>query len=458
MTTTTTTLLRQLGIVSATALVVSNMIGSGILTTTGFLAGDLGSVRLVLLIWAVGAVCALAGAFCYSELGVNFPSSGGEYVYLTQAYGPTWGFMTGWASFFAGFSAPIAAAAMAFSDYFGHFYPVFRLANARHLAGMGAWEFKFGWPQLLACAVIGIFTILNCLGVQRAAHVQNVLTSIKVLVIVAFIAAGFTFGNGSWDNFSRAAARSSSTPIYWQFFVSLLFIYFAYSGWNATTYVAEEVKQPARTLPLSLAAGTLLVATLYILLNVLFIFAVPLEQMKGVVAIGALAATHLFGPAVAGLFSAAMMVSLLATVNAMSTIGPRVYYAMAKNGAFFPAAAKIHPRWHTPAVAIAAQGICTMLMTLSPFVDLLLYIGFLLNFFALMSVASIFLFRRRPGWHKLAVVSFAYPLVPAFFAVVGVWMTILAIRLRPGVAGLAALTVGAGALVYHFRIRDRSAG
>jgi APA family basic amino acid/polyamine antiporter len=221
--------------------------------------------------------------------------------------------------------------------------------------------------------------------------------------------------------------------------------------------VAEELQQPARTLPLSLAFGTSLVAVLYILLNVLFIYAVPLEKMKGVVAIGALAATHLFGPAVAGFFSAAMMLSLVATVNAMSTIGPRVYYAMAKNGAFFPAAAQVDPRWHTPVVAIISQAICTMLMTVSPFVDLLMYIGLLLNFFAVMSVASIFVFRRRQGWHKLAVVNFAYPLVPAFFVAMGVWITILAIKLRPGVSGLAALTVAAGALVYHFSIRGKTA-
>src|SRR5271169_4411582 len=146
-------LLRQLGIGSATALVISNMIGTGILTTTGYLAGDLGSAKLVLLIWAVGAVCALAGAFCYSELGVNFPSSGGEYVYLTQAFGPTWGFMTGWVSFFAGFSAPVAASALAFSDYLGHFLASFKLENARHLVGSGALEFKFGVPQSIACTV-----------------------------------------------------------------------------------------------------------------------------------------------------------------------------------------------------------------------------------------------------------------------------------------------------------------
>jgi basic amino acid/polyamine antiporter, APA family len=235
--------------------------------------------------------------------------------------------------------------------------------------------------------------------------------------------------------------------------VSLLFIYFAYSGWNAATYVAEELKQPARTLPRSLACGTLLVAALFIGLNVLFIYAVPLESMKGVVSVGALAATHLFGPAVAGLFSAFMLLSLLATVNAMVTIGPRVYYAMAKNGAFFPAAAKVDPRWHTPVIAIVAQGICTMVMTLSPFANLLTYIGLLLNVFAVMSVASLFIFRRRPGWQKLGVVNFAYPLLPVFFIAMGIWITIRAIQLRPIVSGVAALTIAAGALVYHFRIK-----
>src|SRR5260370_23522355 len=174
----------------------------------------------------------------------------------------------------------------------------------------------------------------------------------KVLVSLVFIVAGFAFGNGSWDNFSQTAVRTSSTPIFSQFFVSLLFIYFAYSGWNAATYVAEELKQPARTLPLALACGTVLFAVLFIALNILFIYAVPLGSMKGVVAVGALAATHLFGPAVAGFFSAAMLLSLLATINAMVTIGPRVYYAMAKNRALFPAAPTVHPPWRTPPLAI----------------------------------------------------------------------------------------------------------
>src|SRR3974390_1521583 len=154
-------LLRQLGIVSATALVISNMLGQGIFTSTGFLAADLGAPNLILLIWVVGALCALGGAFCYSELGVNFPSSGGEYVYLTEAYGPTWGFMTGWISFFAGFSAPIAAAALACSDYLGYFFPGLKQANAQFVFGSGPYAWKIGGAQVVACTLVAVFSVLN---------------------------------------------------------------------------------------------------------------------------------------------------------------------------------------------------------------------------------------------------------------------------------------------------------
>jgi len=444
--------------VSATALVVSNMIGTGIFTTSGFLAGDLGAPSLVLIIWVVGAMFALFGAFCYSELGVNFPSSGGEYVYLTQAYGPTWGFMTGWASFFAGFSAPIAAAALAFSDYMGYFFPAVKQANAQFTIGSGAWSLKVGGAQILASSLIAVFTALNCFGVGRVAKIQNVLTVIKVLVVVAFIALGFLIGSGSFEHFSMPAERTSTAPLFNQFAISLFWIYVSYSGWNAATYVAEELRRPERTLPIALTFGTALVAALYVGLNLVFIYATPLETMKGVVAIGSLAASHLFGPETAGLFSALMALSLLATVNAMVTIGPRVYYAMAKNGAFLASAAKVDSRWHTPVFAILCQGACSMLMTLTPFPQLVIYIGFVLNFFAVMSVVSLFLLRRRPGWQKLKVVSFAWPLIPVLFVVVGAWMTIFGMTLEPKVSVAAVLTVVLGAAIYHAKLRRQAKG
>ncbi|HET8550636.1 MAG TPA: amino acid permease [Bryobacteraceae bacterium] len=446
-------LVRQLGVTSAAALVISNMVGTGIFATTGFLAGDLGSPPIVLLIWVVGALFALAGAFCYSELGVNFPSSGGEYVYLTRAYGPTWGFMTGWASFFAGFSAPIAATALAFSDYAGFFNPALKQANAQFTIGSGTWQLKLGGAQLLASAVIGALTILNLYGVKRVARVQNTLTGLKMAVILAFIGFGLLAGNGSWSHFSLDAVRTSARPLLQQFAVSLVWIYVAYSGWNAATYVAEELRQPSRTLPLALTLGTLTVAALFILLNVVFIYAVPLEAMKGVLAVGSLAATRLFGEGIGGVFSALMAVSLLATINAMVTIGPRVYYAMAKNGAFFPIAARVDQRHHIPRAAVLLQGLCAMLMTLTPFPQLVIYIGLVLNFFAVMSVASVFIFRRRPEWQRLKIVSFAWPLMPLLFIGVGVWITIYGALLEPRVSAATLLTITLGALIYHFRVR-----
>jgi APA family basic amino acid/polyamine antiporter len=448
-------LLRQIGVFSATALVVSNMIGTMIFTSTGFLAGQLGSPGLIVWIWVVGAACAIIGAICYSELGVNFPSSGGEYVYLTRAYGPTWGFMTGWVSFFAGFSAPIAFTALAFSDYLGHFCSACAEEKPRVLLGSGDWTLQFGKPQMFACTLVLLFTVLNVLGVQRAARVQNVLTTAKVFILTAFVALAFTIGHGSWHNLSLHAVRTTSTTLPEQFALSLFWIYVAYSGWNAATYVAEELHQPRRTLPMALAVGTLLVAVLYIALNLVFMYAVPLEGMKGEMAVGALAASRLFGPEIAGVFSALMALSLMATVNAEVTIGPRVYYAMAKNGAFLKSAAKVHPRWHTPAAAIVAQAVCAMLMTMTPFPQLVNYVGFTLNFFAVMSVASLFYFRRRPGWQKLRVVSFCYPLFPVLFLMVGVWMIILGIQLKPYISLATVVTVATGALVYHFRIRPR---
>jgi APA family basic amino acid/polyamine antiporter len=450
-------LLRQLGVVSATALVVSNMIGTGIFTTTGFLAGDLGSPPLVLWIWVVGAVVAFIGAMCYSELGVNLPSSGGEYVYLTEAFGPTWGFMTGWVSFFAGFSAPIAVAALAFAGYVGYFFPSVLPENAPAFAGHGDWTFRLGGAQWMACVLIALFTILNVLGVQRAARVQNFLTALKVVVIVSFIVFGFLAGHGETSNFSRSAIRDSVNPLPEQFAISLFFVFFAYSGWNAATYVAEELRHPAHTLPIALAIGTGLVTVLYLGLNLIFIYAAPLEDLKGKLAVGAFAASRLFGPEVAGLFAALMALSLMATVNAMVTIGPRVYFAMAKNGAFLASAAEVHPKWHTPVAAIVAQGVCAMLLSVTPFLQLVTYIGFMLNFFAVLSVGSLFLLRRRPGWRKLGVVSFAYPLLPVLFVAVGLWMTFYGVQLKPWVSLAAVVTIATGALVYHLRLKSHHA-
>jgi APA family basic amino acid/polyamine antiporter len=452
-------LVRQLGPLSATALVVSNMIGVGIFTTTGFLAGDLGRPSLVVGIWFAGALLALAGALCYSELGVNFPRSGGEYVYLSEAWGPAWGFIDGWVSFFAGFSAPIAAAALAISAYLAYFFPALAADYpSAAVISLGIADIRLGGAQLVASGVVLVFTIINLFGVSEVARLQNLLTATKLFVIGAFLVLGFSIGNGDWGHFSiDVAERTSSTTLSAQFAISLIFVYYGYSGWNAAVYVAEEIRDPERTLPFALVLGTLLVAALYAALNVLYIYANSLDELKGVFAVGSRAAESLFGTRGGGIFSAAMAVSLLATVNAMSMIGPRVYYAMARQRAFFAAAAKVHPRWNSPWIAVLAQGVCCcVLIVTGTFESLVYYIGFTLFLFSALSVLAIFKFRRRAGWKRSRWVNFGYPLIPLAYVCMNIWVFIYFAQSKGQEALWSLATIVVGALVYHFYVRRQS--
>jgi len=450
-------LVRRLGTPSATALVVSNMIGVGIFTTTGFLAGDLGQPSLVLGIWLVGAALALAGALCYSELAVNFPRSGGEYVYLSEAWGPAWGFINGWVSFFAGFSAPIAAAALGIAAYLAVFVPALAADSTPfYTLPLGFATLTIGGAQMLACAVVALFTAVNLVGIAQVAALQNVLTATKLIVVGGLLVLGFTIGQGDWGHFSEAATRTSSAPLAGQFAVSLVFVFYGYSGWNAAVYVAEEIRDPERTLPLAMALGTLVVAALYAALNTLYIYANSLEDMKGVFAVGSQAATSLFGGRGGGLFSAAMAVALLATVNAMCMIGPRVYYAMARNGAFFSVAARVHPTWHSPWVAVLAQGACACILILTgTFRSLANYIGFTLFLFSALSVVALFKFRRRRDWKRSRWVSMAYPLLPTIYVAMNLWVFLYFVQLQGREALWSLLTVAAGALLYQVFLRGR---
>lgn len=458
-TTPQTGLQRRLGTLGTTAFVVSNMIGVGIFTTTGFLAGDLGQPQLVIGIWLVGAALALAGALCYSELGTNFPRSGGEYVYLSEAWGPAWGFIDGWISFFAGFSAPTAAAALAAAAYLAHFFPSLAAdSTAVWAVPLGFAHLRLGVAQGMACSLVAVFTAINVVDVSRVEKLQVWLTGTKLVVIGAFLLLGFSIGQGDWAHFTMPAQRTVASSLASQFAVSLIFVFYGYSGWNAAVYVAEEVRDPERTLPVALVAGTLSVAVIYAALNVLYVYANSLDDMKGVVAVGALAAKTLFGKQAGGVFSAAMAVSLLATINAMCLIGPRVYYAMARNRAFFATAARVHPRWKSPWVAVIAQGACCCLLIVTgTFESLGYYIGFLLFLFSALSVLALFKFRKRPGWKRSRWVSYGYPFIPLAYVAMNAWVFVYFARLRGWEAFWSVLTVAGGALSYHFHFRKQSA-
>jgi len=451
-----TSLRKELTFTGATALVISNMIGTGIFTTTGFLAGDLGHPSVVMSIWLVGAAVAMAGCLGYAELGINLPQSGGEYVYLREAWGPMWGFLSGWISFFAGFAAPVAAGALAFSEYLGHFFPSLSTGTDSSAPG---W-LHLGGGQLTALAVIAGFTIVNILGLRLAAHLQILLTSLKVSVLAVFLLLAFAAGQGDWSHFSAAATRTSTHSVGAQFAVSLIFVMFAYSGWNAASYVAEEMKTPERTLPLALLTGCGVVAVFYLLLNTAFIYALPLDSMKGVVRVGAAAATALFGARGGGAFSAVMAVGILSCVSAMVLVGPRVYYAMAKDGCFFSGAAKVHPRWHTPLQAVLYQAVVSGIMVLTgTFEKLIYFIGFALILFAALATAGLLRMRRRAGWKPLRAVSWGYPLVPLVFVGASLWMLLYTLFLRPTESLFGLLTMACGALIYRLKFRKvQSAG
>jgi APA family basic amino acid/polyamine antiporter len=440
-----------------TALVIANMIGTGIFTTTGFLAGDLGRPSLVLGIWVVGAIVAVAGCLCYSELGVNLPESGGEYIFLREAWGPVWGFLSGWVSFFAGFSAPIAAAALAFSDYFAHFFPSFAVTGAAANSGSSAGWFHTGHGQLLAVGIVLVFSVINVVGLKLAAKVQNIITALKLGGLLLFLGFAFAMGHGSISHFSQVAVRTSPHSLPAQFAVSLIFVMFAYSGWNAATYVSGEMKTPERTIPASLVVGTLTVAAFYLLLNVAFVYALSLESMKGVVAIGEASAGALFGLRGGNFFSAIMSVGLLSCVSAMVISGPRVYFAMATDRCFFPTAARIHPRWGTPIYAIIYQSLAAVLMILTgTFESLVYYIGFALIFFAALAVAGMIRLRRREGWRKLGVVNWGYPLAPGLFIAASGWMLFYTASMRPKESALGLLTILLGAGLYYWKFRQGS--
>ena len=282
------------------------------------------------------------------------------------------------------------------------------------------------------------------------ARIQNFLTVTKLVVIATFLIFGFAIGNGDWNHFGQAVERTTFTNVSAQFAISLVWVYMGYSGWNAAVYVAEEIRNPERNLPFALIIGTTFVAILFVALNVLYIYAVPPEKLKNVLQVGSMAAIHLFGAKTAGVFSLAMAVSLLATVNAMCMIGPRVYYAMAQRGAFFPSAAKVHPRWKSPWVAVLYQGICCILLILTgTFESLIYYIGFTLSLFSALSVLALFKFRKRPGWKKLPWVSFGYPLLPIFYTIVNLWIFVNFAPVQRWVSFLSLLTVICGALMYR---------
>lgn len=448
-----TTLSRKLGAGDGAAIVVSNVIGSGILIVPAFVADLAPSPWAMLGVWLLGGALAFAGALGYAELATLRPRAGGEYVYLRAAYGPLAGFLTGWTSFVAGFSGAIAAGAVGIAGILGRFLPFAADSAPIYSLSLPFVSLKLSPQSLVALCVIATLSAVHSAGLGPGRIVQNVLAGAKVAVLAAVVTLGFSLGRGSSQNFSGGDAVALGS---WA--LALIPVMFSYSGWNAAAYVTEEIRDPGRNIPRALLAGTAAVVLLYLALNLVFLYAIPIGEFPSqAVRIGDAAVESLFGAGAASAWAAASIVMILASISAMVLAGPRVYYAMARDGLFFKAVARVHPRSRTPVFAIAAQAAWSGLLVLTgTFEQLIEYTGFAIVLFAGTAVLAVFVLRHRRPTDARPFRTWGYPVAPLFFVVVSFLIVVNAIWERPGTSGAGILVIALGVPLYFWMRATRS--
>jgi APA family basic amino acid/polyamine antiporter len=393
----------------------------------------------------------------YAELATMRPRAGGEYVYLRAAYGPLPAFLTGWTSFVAGFSGAIAAAAVALATFLGRWVPFAADDRSWATLPLGPLTLSLSPQTAVAIMVIGVFSVVHAVGLGPGRVVQNTLAAIKVLGLCAFAIAGLTWGNPPPPAAAAAPAAEGSLTI-GGWLLALVPVMFGYSGWNAAAYVAEEVRDPGRRLPRALGLGTAVVVVVYLAMNAVYLYAIPIAEMAQLeVRIVDVAASRLFADAAAGALTLLSLLITAGTISAMVFAGPRVYYAMARDGLFVPAAGSVHPRWRTPVVSIAAQGVWSALLVLSgTFSQLVNYTGFAVVLFAGVAVAAVFVLRCREPEAPRPFRAWGYPVAPALFTVMSAAMVVNAIWREPGPA-LAGLIVIACGVPIYLVLRSRGA-
>ncbi|HLF97453.1 MAG TPA: amino acid permease [Methylococcaceae bacterium] len=406
---------RPLGLATAMALVVASMIGTGVFTTSGFLLADLRSPWLVLLAWLVGGILATCGALSYGALARRFPESGGEYVFLSHTLHPAAGHSAGWVSLLVGFSAPLATSAFGFGEYVKDWFP--------------RWS-----PQELGSVLLVAFALIHAKNAVHGAWVQNFAVGLKVLLMAAFIVLALPRLPGAPPSGAEVSATSPGALA-----VSLVWVFFSYSGWNAAVYIGGEVRDPQRTLPRALLLGTVLVTALYLALNAAFVFAAPLVELAGRVDIGRVAARALGGQGWADALSGLVALALATSVSAMMMAGPRVYARIALDG--------VLPRFlagggRAPRAAIALQCVLALLLLWSStFKGLLTYIGFTLGLTTAAAVVGLIRLKLKEGD---ALEVSGWPWVPGAFLLGTLAMTAFAVLRQPveSLYGFATLGLG----------------
>ena len=437
---------RRLGPLDGAALIVSNVIGGGILFFPVLIAASVPDATLFLSTWLVGGALAFCGAMGYAELAALRPRAGGEYVYLREAYGPIFGFLTGWTSFVAGFAGAMAANAVFFVLYLDRFVPGVNDATPFFSVPIPYVGITVSRQTLMAIAVVWAFAFVHVRGVGPGRVVTNVLATLKVTAFLIFIALGLSIGAGSSANLTGSAGVVTAAS----YLSSLVLVMFTYSGWNAAAYMAEEVRDPGRNLPRALAIGTAAVVVIYLLINVLYLYVIPIGELLQVQ--GSLldrVADRLLGARAGDIMGVVSIVSLAASINAFTFAGPRVYFAMARDGVFFPAAAQVHPKYKTPARSVVAQAIWATILILTGSLDALgNYVGFAITLFAGIAVAAVFVLRSRQPDAPRPFKAIGYPITPAIFVVASFAIVLNALFTNPRVTGLGLLVILSGIPLY----------
>lgn len=449
------TLERKLGLFDSTMVLMGIVIGSGIFLTTGIMAKSIPSAALILLAWLVGGLLTLAGALTYAELGAAMPEAGGQYVYLREAYGHMAGFLFGWILFLVYMTGGIAGLALAFAEYFGYFFPALSIDNIIFSQVINL----FGHPihytlsagQLIGVLVIILLSIINFIGVGFGKFIQNIFTIIKIGTIVAIITLGFAIGKGTSINLSLNPEGFSLSQLVIGFGVALIAVSWAFDGWNNVNFVAGEIKNPKRNLPLALILGTLGITALYILINYIYLYALPISEMTGVVRIAEKATGALFGASTGAVISAAVIISTFGALNGSILAGPRVYYAMAKDKLFFQRVSRIHPRFHTPGFSILIQAIWASLLTLvGTFEQIFTFAMFVSIIFWVAAAASIFTLRKKLPDLPRPYKTWGYPVVPIIFIITSLGILLNTLFAKPAEAFAGILLTALGIPVYFY--------
>lgn len=419
---------QKIGFATAISLVIANMIGTGVFTSLGFQVLDIESGFAIMMLWIVGGILSLCGALTYGEIGSAFPQSGGEYNYLSKLYHPSVGFLSGWVSVTVGFAAPVAAASTALGLYVNKIYDSVN-------------------PQILAVSVILLLTIVHSINLKLGSAVQRAFTLIKVVIIVMFVGFGFFHHPEHSVSFSPTS-ESFSQMMSSAFAVSLVFVTYAYSGWNAAAYIAGDLREPQKNLPKALIWGTLIVMVIYTALNFIFLYSVPINELKGVVEVGYLSANKIFGSDLGRFMSLVIALLLVSTVSAMILAGPRVMHAMGNDIRQLKIFSTSNKN-NVPYVAVIFQSVISIVLVLtSSFESLITYVGFTLNLFTFLTVFGIFILRAKHKDIQTAYKTPLYPIPPILFLLISGWILFFIFKNKTMESLFGLGTVAFGFLVY----------